>query len=98
VSANSLKITYPDGDASSIFRFYVSPSLLQPNVKSWDDIQGIGISVSGNVDENFQLDFAGRYGGEYNPWYDHNFWRFEYKMPADFEGVPELTIEFTTEE
>ncbi|KAF2014401.1 hypothetical protein BU24DRAFT_392532 [Aaosphaeria arxii CBS 175.79] len=94
VSANRLKITYPEGGADSVFTFFVSPSMLQPNVKAWADIQGISISVTGNVDEKYDLKFAGRYGGELSPWYDHNYWRFEYKMPAVLNGSPELVIDF----
>lgn len=94
VSPNRLKLTYPNGTADSNFTFFVSPSVLQPNVQTWQDIQGINISISGNMDEEYQLDFAGRYGGAYEPYYDHNYWRFEYKMPDGFEGVPEMTISF----
>lgn len=96
VSPNSLKLTYPNGTADSVFTFFVSPSLLQPNVRTWQDIQGVNISISGNMDEEFKLDFVGRYGGTggYEPYYDHNYWRFEHKMPDGFEGTPEMTISF----
>lgn len=97
VSPNRLKLTYPDGGADSVFAFFVSPSLHQPNVEGWDDIQGVSISISGNVDEAFTLTFAGRYGGVAGPYYDHNYWRFEHKMPEGFEGTPELTIDFMSE-
>jgi len=98
VLPNRLKLTYPDGRADSVFTFFVSPSLRQPNVKTWDDIQGVSITVSGNVDEKYDLKFAGRYGGSAGPYYDHNYWRFEHKMPAGFEGTPELIIDFASEE
>jgi hypothetical protein len=98
VSPNHLTLTYPDGGADSVFAFFVSPSVRQPNVKGWNDIQGLSISVSGNVDEAFTLTFAGRYGGSAGPYYDHNYWRFEYRMPEGFEGTPELIIDFISEE
>ena len=94
VSANSLKITYPQGGAGSSFIFYVSPSLRQPNVKSWDDIQGVSVSISGNVVKEPDVKFYGRYGGSGSSWYDHNYWRFEHKMPAGFTGKPEIIIKF----
>lgn len=94
VSPRRLKLTYPDAGTDSVFTFFVSPSLLQPNVRSWSDIQGVNISISGNVDEKHDLKFAGRYGGASNPWYDHNYWRFEHKMPPGFKGTPEMVIEF----
>ncbi|KAI0010828.1 hypothetical protein F4779DRAFT_275955 [Xylariaceae sp. FL0662B] len=97
VSPRRLKITYPDGGADSVFTFYVSPSLRQRNVKTWADIQGISISVSGNVDEAYDVKFAGRYGGAYGAYYDHNYWWFQHKMPAGFEGTPELIIDFAPE-
>lgn len=94
VSPKRLNITYPDGGANSSFVFFISPSVLQPNVATWEDIQGASITLSGNVDDDYQVAFAGRYGGAYDPYYDHNYWRFEYKMPAGFNGVPELVIDF----
>ena len=97
VNANRLKITYPQGGAGSSFVFYVSPSLRQPNVKGWNDIQGVSVSISGNVAKEPDLKFYGRYGGSGSPWYDHNYWRFEHKMPAGFTGKPEIIIEFDSE-
>ncbi|CAG9997229.1 unnamed protein product [Clonostachys byssicola] len=98
VSPNRLKLTYPNGGADSVFAFFVSPSLRQTNVKSWADIQGVSISISGNVNTTPVLTFAGRYGGSAGAYYDHNYWRFEHKMPSGFTGTPELTIDFVPEE
>lgn len=95
VSPNRLNLTYPDGDASSVFTFYASPSLLQRNVQGWSDIQGVNISISGNVDPNATVKFAGRFGGSYGPYYDYNYWYLQHTMPAGFEGTPELVIDFT---
>ena len=97
VSPNRLKLTYPDGGADSVFAFFVSPSLRQTNVKSWADIQGVSITISGNVDKTPTLTFAGRYGGSAGPYYDHNYWRFEHKMPSGFKGTPEIIIDFVPE-
>lgn len=98
VAPNRLKLTYPDGNADAVFTFFVSPSVRQPNVNSWEDIQGISISISGNVDDAYTLAFAGRYGGAAGAYYDHNYWRFEYRMPQGFEGTPELVINFLSEQ
>ena len=97
VSPNRLKITYPNGDSKSVFAFFVSPYLLQPNVGGWKDIQGVSISISGNVDKTPTITFAGRYGGSAGPYYDHNYWRFEHKMPPNFTGKPEFIIDFAPE-
>ena len=97
VSPNRLKLTYPNGGAASVFTFFVSPSLLQTNVKTWTDIQGVSISISGNVAEAYDVKFAGRYGGAFGAYYDHNYWYFQHKMPAGFTGTPELIIDFTPE-
>ena len=94
VSANRLSITYPEGGSDSEFVFYVSPSLAKRDVASWSDIQGVDISVSGNAADLVEVTFAGRYGGDNGPYYDHNYWRFEHTLPEDFTGVPELIIEF----
>lgn len=96
VTANSLKLSYPDGDADSVFEFYVSPSVLQRDIESWDDVHGVSVSVSGNVDPTPVVTFNGRYGGAGEPYYDYNYWRFEHKMPEGFEGTPEILLEFVS--
>lgn len=94
VSPKKLKVTYPEGTSSSVFTFVASPSLAKRDVQSWADIQGISISVSGNANPDPQITFAGRYGGSGSPIYDHNHWTFVHTMPAEFEGAPEIIIEF----
>lgn len=94
VSPKRLKVTYPKGSSSSVFTFAVSPSLAKRDVQSWAEIQGISISVSGNVNPEPKVTFDGRYGGSGSPIYDSNHWTIVHTMPAGFEGVPEITIEF----
>ena len=94
VSPYQLKISYPDGAANSSFVFYVSPSLRQRDVYSWSDVQGVNISVSGNINMTPSIGFAGHNGGAYSPYYDYNFWRFEHNMTAGFTGTPELIFNF----
>ncbi|KAK0389061.1 hypothetical protein NLU13_2637 [Sarocladium strictum] len=94
VSPKQLKVTYPEGTGESIFVFVASPSLAKRDVQSWADIQGVSISVSGNVNAEPEITFAGRYGGDGSPIYDYNHWRFEHRMPASFEGSPEIIIQF----
>lgn len=97
VEPNRLTIRYPNGGAGSTFIFFVSPSLRKRNVLTWGDISGVDISISGNVQETYDLRFGGRHGGEENPYADHNVWRFEHKMPSGFSGVPEIVIDFEVE-
>ena len=94
VSEKELRISYPEGDSSSVFVFVASPSLAKRDVQSWSDIQGVTISVSGNVDSTPAVTFAGRYGGDGSPIYGYNHWRIEHKMPEEFEGVPEIVLTF----
>ena len=94
VSPKKLKVTYPQGTSSSVFTFAVSPSVAKRDVQSWADIQGISISISGSVSPVPEITYAGRYGGSGNPIYDQNYWSIVHKMPAEFEGAPEIIIEF----
>ncbi|KAH8169469.1 hypothetical protein LIA77_10013 [Sarocladium implicatum] len=95
VSENQLRISYPEGDSSSVFVFYASPSLDKRDVLAWSDIQGASISISGNVDVTPAVAFAGRYGGGAGgAYYGYNHWQFEHKMPEGFVGVPEIVITF----
>lgn len=65
-SANSLNLTYPLGDVNSIFSFIVSPFKAKRDVTSWDDVQGLSIHVSGNVNMSYSIGYAGTYGGAYS--------------------------------
>jgi hypothetical protein len=94
VSPKRLKVTYPKGSSSSVFTFAASPSLAKRDVQSWADIQGISISVSGNVNPQPGVTFDGRYGGSGSPIYDYNHWTIVHTMPAGFTGVPEIIIDF----
>jgi hypothetical protein len=87
-------MTYPNGNAGSSFVFIASPSLAKRDVQSWADIQGISITISGNVNPVPAIEFKGRYGGSGGALYDHNHWRFEHKMAANATGVPEIIIDF----
>lgn len=65
-SANTLNLTYPLGDANSIFSFIVSPFKAKKDVASWDDVQGLSVHVSGNVNMSYTIGYAGAYGGAYS--------------------------------
>jgi hypothetical protein len=60
-----LNLTYPLGNANSTFILLVSPFKLKKDISGWDDIQGLSVEISGNVDGNFSLGWAGSYGGAY---------------------------------
>lgn len=60
-----LNLTYPYGTASSSFSLLVSPFAMKKDIVGWEDIQGLNVTVSGNVDSNFTLGYAGNYGGAY---------------------------------
>ncbi|KUJ08398.1 uncharacterized protein LY89DRAFT_741766 [Mollisia scopiformis] len=92
-SANTLNLTYPLGDANSIFSFIVSPFKAKKDVTSWEDVQGLSVHVSGNVNMSYTVGFAGSYGGAYTVINDFEFWNFTYTMPANFTGIPAITLE-----
>tara|TARA_R110002060_G_scaffold40948_3_gene52333 strand:+ start:275 stop:421 length:147 start_codon:yes stop_codon:yes gene_type:complete len=37
------------------------------DVATWEDVQGLSVNVSGNVNSTYSVGFAGSYGGAYDP-------------------------------
>lgn len=95
VEANKLTLTYPNGTANSIFSFVVGTFIKKPTVAGWADVQGLNVSVSGNINETYALSFAGEYGGSDSMIRDFEFWNFTYSMPVGFEGAPTVTLDVT---
>ncbi|KAJ4995570.1 hypothetical protein K4K48_010107 [Colletotrichum sp. SAR 10_66] len=95
VEANKLTLTYPNGTADSIFSFVVGTFIKKPTVAGWADVQGLNVSVSGNINETYALSFAGEYGGSDSMIRDFEFWNFTYFMPVGFEGAPTVTLDVT---
>ncbi|KAL0943340.1 uncharacterized protein CTRU02_201226 [Colletotrichum truncatum] len=93
VSPNRLSLTYPNGTADSIFTFVVGTFLKKRTVTGWGDVQGLNVSISGNVNETYALSFAGAYGGANSPIRDFEFWNFTYSLPAGFEGKPNVVLD-----
>lgn len=92
-SSGMLNLTYPHGTADSVFTILVSPFKAKKNVKTWDDVQGLSVKVSGSVNSTYELHYAGGFGGANSPINDFEFWNFTYSMPAGSEVVPNLLLE-----
>ncbi|OAL48505.1 hypothetical protein IQ07DRAFT_622919 [Pyrenochaeta sp. DS3sAY3a] len=97
VSPNKLSLTYPKGTNSSIFSLLVGTFTAKRTVSSWADVQGLKVLVSGNVNPNYTLSFAGHYGGTSKPIRDFEFWNFTYTMPTGFTGTPSITLDLSLE-
>lgn len=95
VSPNKLSLTYPKGTNSSIFSLLVGTFTAKRTVSSWADVQGLKVLVSGNVNPNYTLSFAGHYGGTSKPIRDFEFWNFTYTMPTGFTGTPSITLDLS---
>ncbi|KAL2209445.1 hypothetical protein CC79DRAFT_1396341 [Sarocladium strictum] len=94
VKPNKLSLSYPEGSASSIFTFVVATFNKKRTVSGWKDVQGLNVTVSGNVNSTYGLSFAGGYGGADTPIRDFEFWNFTYSMPSGFKGVPQVELDF----
>jgi hypothetical protein len=70
----------------------VSTFSKQKNVASWADVQGLTVNVTGNANMNYSVGFAGAYGGAYDTINDFEFWNFTYTMPANYSGIPSLSL------
>ncbi|KAK7984587.1 hypothetical protein PG989_011989 [Apiospora arundinis] len=90
-----LNLSYPDGNSSSIFTLVVSAFADGRIVRGWEDVQGLDVKVTGNVNMTHSLAFAGQMGGSDKPLRDFEFWNFTYVMPAAFQGVPHLSLDFS---
>ncbi|KAK8043470.1 hypothetical protein PG993_005900 [Apiospora rasikravindrae] len=90
-----LDLSYPEGNASSIFTLVVSAFADGRTVRGWDDVEGLDVKVSGSVNMTPSLSFAGQMGGRSKPLRDFEFWNFTYAMPDGFQGVPRLSLEFS---
>ncbi|TVY84424.1 hypothetical protein LSUE1_G005584 [Lachnellula suecica] len=92
-SAGSLELSYPRGSNSSIFSIIVSTFAEKKEVSAWEDVQGLTVNVTGNVDANYSVAFAGAYGGADDTINDFEFWNFTYTMPSKYTGQPHLLLE-----
>ena len=65
VSENRLNLTYPLVNDTSKFVFLVdSNGMVGPkNVKSWNDIAGLKVKVSGTIEPEPEISFCGINGG-----------------------------------
>ncbi|KXJ95465.1 hypothetical protein Micbo1qcDRAFT_217193 [Microdochium bolleyi] len=94
VTPGKVTLSYPKGDAASVFTLLVSTFSSKRTVKSIADIQGLNLTVTGNADLDYKLSFAGQNGGSNKMLRDFELWNFTYTMPEDFKGVPSLSLEF----
>jgi hypothetical protein len=65
VDEGVLEVTYPSGNATSAFSFLVGTNSWggKRDVRSWEDVEGIHVDVSGSVDANYSVTFNGLHGG-----------------------------------
>ena len=65
----TLNLTYPSGNSTSRFSFLVGTNSKsgKRDVKSWEDVEGIDVKVSGSVDPEYNVTFNGIVGGEGDP-------------------------------
>ncbi|ORY61035.1 uncharacterized protein BCR38DRAFT_459944 [Pseudomassariella vexata] len=98
VSPGKLNLTYPQGNASSTFTFVVGTFKKVNMILSWEDLQGLNVTLSGNVNASYSLSFAGQLGGSGDLVRDFEFWNFTYTMPSGFEGIPNICLELKLSE
>lgn len=92
-SPGSLNLTYPEGNHTSIFTFLISPFAAKKTISRLEDIQGLNLTVSGTIDKNFTLSYAGQYGGADATINDFEYWNVTYAMPAGSAEVPHIFLE-----
>lgn len=98
VGENYLEVSYPQGNASSTFSFLVGTNGWggKRNVQSWEDVEGVKVNVSGTVDLEYEVQFAGLRGGKGKVINDFEFWNVTYGMAEGSVEVPRVRLEFET--
>ncbi|GAB7363437.1 hypothetical protein MBLNU230_g3711t2 [Neophaeotheca triangularis] len=67
VSPMGLNLTYPRGNASSIFTLMLSPPTGNPTISGWEGAEGLSVTVTTYPEMEMNLTFAGMYGGASDP-------------------------------
>jgi hypothetical protein len=97
VSPGSLDLRYPDiNSSSSSFSFLVGTNSWdgKRDVRSWADVEGIKVNISGSVDvSGYEVSFGGMRGGKHDTINDFEYWNFTYVMPGESEEVPWVRLE-----
>lgn len=88
-----LTLSYPYGNADSVFTFIVDTFTAKRTITGWQDVPGLSVAVSGNINQTLDLSFAGTYGGILDPMLDFEYWKFTYRMPEGFVGIPTLVLD-----
>ncbi|KAH7081388.1 hypothetical protein BKA63DRAFT_550080 [Paraphoma chrysanthemicola] len=98
VGEKYLELSYPQGNSSSAFAFLVGTNGWdgKRDVKSWADVEGVKVNVTGSVDLNNTVTFNGLRGGAGKVINDFEFWNFTYRMPQGSGSgqVPRVRLEF----
>ncbi|QSZ33646.1 hypothetical protein DSL72_005214 [Monilinia vaccinii-corymbosi] len=89
----SLNLTYPDGNETSIITLLISPFAAKKTLSSLADIQGLNLTVSGTIDSNYTLSYAGDYGGTDATINDFEYWNVTFAMPAGSTEAPHICLE-----
>lgn len=99
VGEKYLDLSYPQGNSSSHFSFLVGTNGWngKRDVRSWADVEGMRVNVTGTVDKNYTVSFNGLRGGAGKAINDFEFWNFTYGMPTGSRGVPRVRLEFEME-
>ncbi|KAJ4308943.1 hypothetical protein N0V94_009149 [Neodidymelliopsis sp. IMI 364377] len=91
-----LELSYPAGNSSSGFSFLVGTNSWdgKRDVKSWDDVEGIKVNISGTVEvRNYTVSYNGAVGGVGKPVNEFEFWNFTYVMPEGSGEVPRVRLQ-----
>ncbi|KAL1597330.1 hypothetical protein SLS60_008914 [Paraconiothyrium brasiliense] len=95
VTPNSLKLTYPNGNASSTFSFIVASNPIggKRDINSVRDIEGLLLKVDGTVDvASPSISFCGLVGGTCDIIHGFEFWNITWSMPMNTTDVPSISF------
>lgn len=93
VSPNKLSLTYPNGNASSVFTLIVGTFKQNRTIADWSGVVGLDVDISTNANSSYSLAFGGPVGGTVETIRDFQIWNFTYAMPENFEGIPKLALD-----
>lgn len=86
VDSGKMTLRYPQGAADAQFRFLVSTFADATTVTGWEDLPGLSVEVSGDVDTAYSVERAAQ------PSMGFDYWNFVYNVTG---ATPSIELKFS---
>ena len=93
VESGKLTLHYPKGDVGSQFRFLVSTFTDRLVVNRWEDVPGLSVNVTGDVNPKYTVERASDLG-PLRPSQGFDYWNFVYNASS---ATPTIEMQFNVD-